>query len=222
MTHPWPLFDLRLRTPRLELRLPTDDDLLALVSVARAGLHDPEAPTFLVPWDELPSPAMERQALLHYWKSRGSWRPGEWTLLLAACLDGEPVGMQELFAHEFAERRVVGTGSWLGRRWQRQGLGTEMRAAVLALAFEGLGASVAETGYLEGNRASAGVSRRLGYGENGVGVVAPKGAPVEETRMRVTPATWVRDLVAVTIENLEPCLGLFGARPLQPGEWATV
>ena len=32
MGHPWPLFDLRLRTPRLELRLPTDDDLLALAA----------------------------------------------------------------------------------------------------------------------------------------------------------------------------------------------
>ena len=31
--HPWPLFDLRLRTPRLELRLPTDDDLLELVGI---------------------------------------------------------------------------------------------------------------------------------------------------------------------------------------------
>jgi hypothetical protein len=26
MGHPWPLFDLRLRTPGLELRLPTDDE----------------------------------------------------------------------------------------------------------------------------------------------------------------------------------------------------
>ena len=31
MGHPfWPLFDLRVRTPTLELRLPTDDDLVAI------------------------------------------------------------------------------------------------------------------------------------------------------------------------------------------------
>jgi hypothetical protein len=36
--HPWPLFDLRVRTPNLELRLPTDDDLLELARVARAGI----------------------------------------------------------------------------------------------------------------------------------------------------------------------------------------
>jgi hypothetical protein len=38
--HPWPLFDLRLRTPCLELRLPTDDDLLELMRVARVRRGD--------------------------------------------------------------------------------------------------------------------------------------------------------------------------------------
>jgi hypothetical protein len=33
MTSPWPLFDLRLRTARLELRTATDEDLMALVAV---------------------------------------------------------------------------------------------------------------------------------------------------------------------------------------------
>ena len=75
MAHPWPLFDLRLRTPRLELRLPTDDDLLGLMEVARAGVHDPAATPFKFPWDELPSPAFERNFLLHWWASRGSWKP---------------------------------------------------------------------------------------------------------------------------------------------------
>ncbi|HYU50364.1 MAG TPA: hypothetical protein VEO91_10615 [Candidatus Limnocylindria bacterium] len=40
MTHPlWPLFDLRLRTERLELRLPDDDELARLCAIARAGIH---------------------------------------------------------------------------------------------------------------------------------------------------------------------------------------
>ena len=41
--------------------------------------------------------------------------------------------------------RTVGTGSWLGRPYQGRGIGKEMRGAVLALAFDGLGAEVAET-----------------------------------------------------------------------------
>ena len=80
MAHPWPLFDLRIRTPRLELRLPTDDDLVALAAVVRAGVHDLPVTPFLVPWDELPSPAFERQFLLHWWQVRGSWSPEDWTL----------------------------------------------------------------------------------------------------------------------------------------------
>ena len=35
MGHPyWPLFDLVIRTPRLELRPPTDDDVVAIVALA--------------------------------------------------------------------------------------------------------------------------------------------------------------------------------------------
>jgi RimJ/RimL family protein N-acetyltransferase len=40
---------------------------------------------------------------------------------------------------DFAVLREVHTGSWLGQRYQGQGLGTEMRSAVLHLGFAGLG-----------------------------------------------------------------------------------
>ncbi len=224
MAHPWPLFDLRIRTPRLELRVPTDDDLLVLLEVAGAGLHDPDLHPFLVPWDELPPPAFERQFLLYWWRNRGSWTPGHWTLPLAAFLDGRPVGIQDLTAEAFAQRRTVLTGSWLGRHVQGQGLGTEMRAAALALAFDGLGALEATSGYIVGNRASAGVSEKLGYIPNGTSIrrVTADGEPVTEQALRVTPATWRRDLVPVTIAHLEPCLGLFGVRPETPEESASV
>jgi len=36
---------------------------------------NPPATPFKVPWDELPSPAFERSFLLHWWATRGSWRP---------------------------------------------------------------------------------------------------------------------------------------------------
>jgi RimJ/RimL family protein N-acetyltransferase len=222
MAHPWPLFDLRLRTPRLELRLPTDDDLLALARIARAGVHDRAETPFLVPWDELPSPAFERQFLAHWWRTRGGWSPGEWTLGLAAIADGRPIGIQDLTARDFAHRRTVLTGSWLGLPHHRLGYGTEMRAAVLWLAFEELGALVAESGYLDGNAASARVSAKLGYAPNGEHLVAPKGVPMTERLVRATPGTWRRDLVPVRIEGLEACRGLFGERELGPDEWASV
>jgi RimJ/RimL family protein N-acetyltransferase len=222
MGHPWPLFDLRLRTPRLELRLPTDDDLLALAAVARAGVHDLPGSPFLVPWDELPSPAFERQFLLHWWRVRGSWSPDDWTLGLAVLAEGRPIGIQDLMARDFAHRRTVGTGSWLGLEHQGKGYGTEMRAAVLSLAFEELGALVAESGYVDGNVASARVSAKLGYLANGERLVAPMGTSVTEHKVRVVPATWRRDMVPVAIEGLEPCRGLFGERDLPATAWETV
>jgi RimJ/RimL family protein N-acetyltransferase len=220
--HPWPLFDLRLRTPRLELRLPTDDDLLALVRVAREGVLEEGRTAFLVPWHDLPSPAFERQFLLHCWSVRGNWDPGRWSLVLAAVVDGQPVGMQDLTASDFAVRRVVSSGSWLGRRHQGHGLGTEMRAAILALAFDGLGARIAESGYFEGNDASARVSEKLGYVANGDETYAVSGRAVVEHKVRVTRETWRRDVVPVTIEGLEPCRNLFGVGDLGPDEWATL
>ncbi|MGA3031070.1 MAG: GNAT family N-acetyltransferase [Candidatus Limnocylindrales bacterium] len=219
--HPWPLFDLRVRTPRLELRLPTDDDLLELVRVARAGIVDAERAAFLVPWHKLPSPAFERQFLLHWWATRGSWNPSKWALGLAILQEGRAVGIQELIGTDFAIRRTILSGSWLGREFQGQGLGTEARAAILALAFDGLGAEMAESGYLEGNVASARVSEKLGYREIGDTFVAIEGKRVREVKLRVTRDTWRRDLVPVTIEGLEPSLPLFGIGHLGPDDWAT-
>jgi RimJ/RimL family protein N-acetyltransferase len=219
--HPWPLFDLRLRTPRLELRLPTDDDLLELVRVARAGIVAETDTFFAVPWHELPSPAFERQFLLHWWESRGRWKPTGWTLGLAAIAGGRPIGVQEIGGLDFGVRRTVATASWLGKRFQRQGIGTEMRAAVLALAFDGLEAEQAESGYFKGNSASARVSEKLGYVANGEEIHTVSGHRVVEQRLRVTRETWRRDLVPVTIEGLEPCLKLFGVGELSPAEWTT-
>jgi RimJ/RimL family protein N-acetyltransferase len=219
--HPWPLFDLRLRTPRLELRLPTDDDLLELVRVAREGVVEEGRTFFTVPWHELPSPAFERQFLQHWWASRGTWSPTRWTLGLVVVAGGRPIGIQEVMARDFAVRKSVVTASWLGRAFQGRGYGTEMRAAILALALEGLGAERAESGYFEGNTQSAGVSAKLGYVDNGVEIHAVGRERVVEHRLRIGRETWKRDLVPVTIEGLEPCLKLFGVGELDATEWAT-
>jgi RimJ/RimL family protein N-acetyltransferase len=219
--HPWPLFDLRLRTPRVELRLPTDDDLLELARVAREGVVEEGRTFFTVPWHELPSPAMERQFLLHWWATRGAWSPSNWNLGLAIVVDGQPIGIQDLMARNFAVRKTVVTASWLGRAYQGRGYGTEMRAAVLALAFDGLGAVLAESGYFEGNAASARVSAKLGYVDNGDEVWAVGSERVVEHRLHVARDAWKRDAVPVTIEGLEPCLKLFGVGELEANEWAT-
>ncbi len=89
-------------------------------------------------------------------------------LELAVIRDGVVVGIQGIGGRDFAVLREVHTGSWLGRRYQRQGIGTQMRAAVLHLAFEGLGAKPAVSAAFEDNPASLGVSRKLGYRDDGI------------------------------------------------------
>ncbi|HYF47546.1 MAG TPA: hypothetical protein VD926_15130, partial [Acidimicrobiales bacterium] len=79
MPHPyWPLFDLRVRTPRLELRYPSEDDLLALVDLVRHGIHDPTTMPFSHPWTDAPSPDLERGALQFWWNQRASWSKHDW------------------------------------------------------------------------------------------------------------------------------------------------
>ena len=48
----WPLAQLRLATPWLELRLPDEADLDALASLAAEGVHDPQTQPFAVPWTD--------------------------------------------------------------------------------------------------------------------------------------------------------------------------
>jgi RimJ/RimL family protein N-acetyltransferase len=158
--------------------------------------------------------------LLHWWASRGSWNPKNWNIGFAVVAGGRPIGIQDMMARGFAVRRTVSTASWIGQAYQGHGLGTEMRAAVLALAFDGLGAEVAESGFFPGNSASARVSEKLGYTPNGEDVWAVSGKRAVEQRLHVGRESWRRGLVPVTIEGLEPCLKLFGVGDLGPDEWA--
>src|SRR4051794_29427206 len=98
MAHPyWPLFDLGVRTPRLELRPPTDDDLVALADLAAAGIHDPATMPFDIPWTDAEPPQLQRQALQWWWRQRAEWQPSAWnlTLMVTARDSGEPLGVQD-------------------------------------------------------------------------------------------------------------------------------
>jgi len=62
MTDPlWPLYHLRLRTERLELRLPNEVEIGELCLIAKAGIHPPGEMPFGVAWSTKPSPRFERE-----------------------------------------------------------------------------------------------------------------------------------------------------------------
>jgi RimJ/RimL family protein N-acetyltransferase len=207
----WPLFGLRIETPRLTLVYPTDADLAALNDVARQGIHDPSVMPFDIPWTDDPPEIRPRNSLQFFWGLRASWKPDDWHLNFAVSEQGTIVGIQGMFAKNFAITRQVGTGSWLGTQYQGRGIGKEMRAAVLHLAFAGLGASRATSGAFESNAASLGVSRALGYVENGDDIKAPRGKPMRQVRLVLQRDVWEKTRRNdIQIHGLEPCLPMFG------------
>jgi RimJ/RimL family protein N-acetyltransferase len=206
----WPLFDLRVRTPRLELRYPDDELLVDLAAVAAQGIHDPSEMPFFVPWTDQPPGELERAMLQYHWGSRAAWTPSAWACDFAVIVDGTAVGMQGLGGNDFATRRWFETGSWLGRAHQGRGIGKEMRAAVLHFGFAGLGASYAGTGGFEDNPASLAVTRALGYEPNGELVEARRGAAARLLRFRLRRQDWeTRRRDDIEIEGLEEAIDLF-------------
>lgn len=218
LTDAWPLFGLRLRSEHLVLRMPTDDDLLALLAVAKAGIHPPDEMPFGVAWTRLTGPAFDRGYMQHYWGTRASFSPEAWMLNLMVEHEGQPIGAQSVRSDLFAIHRTVDTGSWLGRAWQGRGFGKEMRAAVLGFAFDGLGARFATSGAFLDNAASNAVSRSLGYDEDGFGSLAPDGVARVTQRFRMTAEGWrSRPRPPLAIEGLDGIRDLFGAEsPSRP------
>jgi RimJ/RimL family protein N-acetyltransferase len=86
-----------------------------------------------------------------------------------------------------------------------------MRQAILALAFDHLGAEVAESEAFIDNPASNKVSLAVGYKPNGYGRLAPRGVARETQRFRMTLEDWrSRSRPEVVIEGFQDSLTLFG------------
>ena len=217
MEHPlWPLFDLRLATPDLALRHLTEADLPELTRVlpldvelnpADFRFHGMEA-------------GQQRGVALSqsYWRSLGTWTPDSWAVRFGVFHQGELVGAQVLEGDDFLVLRTVDSASFLTTAARSRGWGKQMRRAVLALAFGPLGAEYAITSAWHDNAASLGVSRSLGYVDNGIerhrreGQVAPDQPVDDMLHLRLSRADWERRGGAdgITIEAFDACRPLFG------------
>jgi RimJ/RimL family protein N-acetyltransferase len=199
----WPLFGLTLTTPRLELRPIRDEDIPAAVAAARSGIHEAGRNPFSLPWTELPEDELGPNMARWYWRCRAECSAENWTLLLGIWHEGRFVGCQDVGAKDFSNLKTVSTGSWLRQSVQGRGLGKEMRAAVVAWAFDWLGADVAESEAAAWNTASLGVSRSLGYELNGITRKA-WGTKVETLQhVRLTPETFKRPDWTLKVEGHE-------------------
>ena len=208
----WPLFDLRVRTARLELRLPGLAELDDLADLAAAGVHEADVMPFSTPWTDAPAQQRATSTLQWHWNQWAWWQPGRWNLEFVVVMDGVVVGTQGIGSREFPVRREVTTGSWLGRQFQRQGIGTEMRTAVLHFAFHGLGALSATSGAFADNRASLAVSRKLGYRADGIERQSVRGEVAIMRRLRLDRADWLEQAPSPPPEiiGLARCHHMFG------------
>jgi RimJ/RimL family protein N-acetyltransferase len=212
----WPLFDLVVRTPRLEIRLPREEEFGALLAVIAAGIHDPATMPFTTPFTDRPLPERERESAQWWWRQRAEWRAERWNLTGAVFVDGEVVGVQDINATDFATLRSVHTGSWLGLAHQGQGLGKEMRQAILHLAFAGLEALEAHSGAFFDNEASLATSRSVGYQPNGEALGLRRGAAARMINVRIDRALWeVRRRDDIELVGLEGCLDMFVGAPAE-------
>jgi RimJ/RimL family protein N-acetyltransferase len=141
----------------------------------------------------------------------GASGPAGWRLYFVVMVDGNPVGMQDLIGTEFAALGTVSTFSWLQPSLRRRGLGTEMRAAILHLAFAGLGAREASSEAFADNNPSNGVSRNLGYEPNGTTWATRWGHPAMVTAWKLPRDRWQQIRRAdIQLAGVEECLPLLG------------
>ena len=150
----WPLFDLRIRTPRLEIRLPTDPDLYRLNDLVDLGIHEPSAMPFTIPWTDTPPPRRHRESLKFWWSARANWSPESWSFTGAVFVDGAPVGVQDLMAPSSpaSGRSKPGPGSVASTRVRVSGRRCELPSCIWLLKASGQSKPLAERFTTTGHR----------------------------------------------------------------------
>ena len=213
MPSSYPLLNVEVRTPRITLAGATDDLLEELVPIVRDGVVGLDQSPFDDPMSLYEdSPVREWRWLRGIWAGRAQVSPQFWRLYFVVMVDGSPAGMQDLIGNDFAALGTVATFSWLQPSLRGRGLGAEMRAAVLHLAFAGLDAREATSEAFADNAASNGVSRALGYEPNGTGWATRRGQPAQLTKWKLSNERWTGtrrdDIELAGVQACRPVLGL--------------
>ena len=218
----WPLWGLRIHVADLVLQPMTEADLDEVVAVLPPDLElDPSATRYPGLDEPTQRAVVVQQA---YWRHYGTWSPTEWRLNFCVRRAGRLIGVQELEGNDFPTLGTVDTSSWLVAGERGRGAGKGMRRAVLALAFGPLSARAAVTSAWEDNAASLGVSRSMGYRDNGVSLMARPGhdQPGTLVHLRMTRDQWAAAEAAEaertaggrestpSVEGFEPCRPFFG------------
>lgn len=212
MAHTYPPLNLKVQTPRLALIGATDELLERLVPVVRAGVLDSGPLPFDDPMSLYEdSPEREWRWLRGVWAGRARVDRSWWRLYFLVMVDDEPVGMQDLIGVEFPTFGTVSTFSWLGPKHRRRGIGTEMREAVLHLAFAGLAAREASSEAFIDNKPSNRVSQALGYEPNGTCWATRRGDAGLMMRWKLTRNRWgMIRRNDIELDGVQECLPVLG------------
>ena len=212
-SHPWPFYALRITTPRLELRLPDDEDIVELFAAAQAGIHPAGEMPFGVPWtDSLQEPgAFERFCSFH-WASRGAIAAEKWSLPFAVVSDGAIVGSagarrRGLRRQPQRVQRLVadslGAGPRARRRDARGRAAPRVRRARRA---RGADIGVDRQPRLPARLAASRLPAR-GASSCSRGAASPRA----HLRYRLTREAWQQNhFDGIEIHALEPCLPFLG------------
>lgn len=190
----FPPFGLQISCGPLELRCVRETDVPIAAELASRGIYDPAELPFLRRWAEAAGHELALNTAQFYWSTFAGFRPEDWHLVFLVSHEGTPVGVQDASAKDFRQVRSIMTGSWLSREYQGKGIGTLMRQTVCSFGFDELGAVEMVSGYMDGNAASAGVSRKVGYEPNGeIRGLHPDGDRARvEKRVHLVPPNFVR------------------------------
>lgn len=217
MTHPlagtFPPFGLELRCGDVTLAGTTPDHVPDLIAAAKEGVYDLSSGLpmpFLTDWPSLPDQALNQWQ--HVWRNWGSFTKDKWMLKLSIIVDGRAIGCQDIKNQgDFLATRTLTTGSWMCLSHQSRGIGTRVRQMAAMFCFDYLGADEITSGYLEGNLKSAGVSRKVGYVDNGERRLVDGDGYRVERFVRLTPDALVRPVEPMEVTGAAEFLRFIGA-----------
>jgi RimJ/RimL family protein N-acetyltransferase len=207
----WPPYGVRLVENDLTMTVLTDDDIPGLVNLALGGIHEPEAMPFAMPWTAVEPERLPANMFRYFSAVRAQFMPEKFDLLFVVRIDRQLAGIQAFHATNFGVTRTGETGSWLGQSYQRRGIGTRLRRAVCAFAFDHLGAVEVTSGAFLDNPASLAVSTKVGYRPNGrFRMTRREGEVAINQRLVLTPDAFIRGApIEVTgVEQLRSFLEL--------------
>jgi len=198
-----PLLNLRITAGPVELRGITDDLIGPLADLAIAGIHEPDFMPFSFPWSIAPAAEMPLNFAQYHWRTRAEFSPKKWSAIFAVSWEGELVGTQGFETQDYLVTRYGETGSWLSRRFQGRGIGTAMRQVICAFAFDHLDAEYVTSAAFADNAASLGVSKKVGYEDQGWIPFDRLGQQARLRRLMLEPADFVRYEHPLTVSGLE-------------------